>query len=180
VVGTIGRLNEQKGHRYLVEAAATLLPSRPKAHVVIVGDGDQRDALKAQAAALGIAARVTLAGHRADVPALLGAIDVFAISSTYEGTPLALFEAMAAGKAIVSTAVDGCREVLEDGVTALLVPPRDGASLAAALGRVVDDAALRRSLADNARKASTRYDIRTCVAGMEALYDEVLAERGLA
>lgn len=180
VVGSIGRLNEQKGHRYLVEAAATLLPSRPKAHVVIVGDGDQMPALKAQAAALGIASRVTFAGHRADVPALLGAIDVFAISSTYEGTPLALFEAMAAGKAIVSTAVDGCREVLEDGVTALLVPPRDGAALAAALGRVVDDAALRRALADNAAKASTRYDIRTCVAGMEALYDEVLAERGLA
>jgi glycosyltransferase involved in cell wall biosynthesis len=180
VVGTIGRWNEQKGHRYLVEAAAALLPSRPKAHVVIVGDGDQMDALKAQAASRGLGARITFAGHRADVPALLGAIDVFAISSTYEGTPLALFEAMAAGKAIVSTAVDGCREVLEDGVTALLVPPRDGAALAAALGRVVDDAALRLSLADNARKASTRYDIRTCVAGMEALYDEVLAERGLA
>jgi glycosyltransferase involved in cell wall biosynthesis len=180
VVGTIGRLNEQKGHRYLVEAAAALLPSRPGAHVVIVGDGDQMGALKAQAAALGITSRVTFAGHRADVPALLGAIDVFAISSTYEGTPLALFEAMAAGKAIVSTAVDGCREVLEDGVTALLVPPRGGAALATALGRVADDAALRRTLADNARKASTRYDIRTCVAGMEALYDEVLAERGLA
>ena len=180
VVGTIGRLSEQKGHRYLVEAAAALLSSRPNVQVVIVGDGDQMDALKAQAVALGVSGRVTFAGHRTDVPALLGAIDVFAISSTYEGTPLALFEAMAAGKAIVSTAVDGCREVLEDGVTALLVPPRDGAALAAALGRVVDDAALRRSLADNAREASTRYDIRTCVAGMEALYDEVLAERGLA
>jgi glycosyltransferase involved in cell wall biosynthesis len=180
LVGTIGRLSEQKGHRYLVEAAAALLPIRPQAHLVIVGDGDQMESLRAQAAALGIASRVTLAGHRADVPALLGAIDIFAISSTYEGTPLALFEAMAAGKAIVSTAVDGCREVLEDGVTALLVPPRDPAALAAALGRVADDASLRRSLALNARRASTRYDIRACVAGMEALYDEVLAERGLA
>ncbi len=178
LVGTIGRLSEQKGHRYLVEAAAALLARRPKAHLLIVGDGDQMDALKTQAAVLGIASRVTLAGHREDVPALLGAIDVFAISSTYEGTPLALFEAMAAGKAIVSTAVDGCREVLEDGVTALLVPPRDPPALAAAVGRVMDDATLRRSLAGNARAASTRYDIRTCVAGMEALYDEVLAERG--
>jgi len=179
VVGTIGRLSEQKGHRDLVEAAAGLLAGRPKVQLVIVGDGDKMNALKTQAAVLGIASRVTFAGHRADVPALLGAIDVFAISSTYEGTPLALFEAMAAGKAIVSTAVDGCREVLEDGVTALLVPPRDPPALAAALGRLVDDATLRRSLAGNARAASTRYDIRTCVAGMEALYDEVLAERGL-
>src|SRR4029077_17140591 len=132
-------------------AAAALIPSRPKAHVVIVGDGDQMDALKAQAAALGLAPRITFAGHPADRPALLGAIDVFAISSTYEGTPLALFEAMAAGKAIVSTAVDGCREVLEDGVTALLVPPRDPAGLATALGRLVDDALFRRALADRAR-----------------------------
>jgi len=180
VVGTIGRLSEQKGHRYLIEAAPALLGPRPSAHLLIVGDGDQMPALQAQAAALGVAARVTFAGHRTDVPGLLGALDVFAISSTYEGTPLALFEAMAAGKAIVSTAVDGCREVLEDGLTGLLVPPRDPAALATALGRVLDDALLRRSLADEARRASTRYDIRSCVAAMEALYDEVLAERGLA
>jgi len=93
------------------------------------------------------------------VPALLGALDLFCISSTYEGTPLALFEAMAAGKAIVSTAVDGCREVLEDGVTGLLVPPRDAAALAAALLRALDDTELRASLAKRAREASARYDI---------------------
>jgi glycosyltransferase involved in cell wall biosynthesis len=180
VAGTIGRLSEQKGHRYLVEALPALLASRPKAHLLIVGDGDRMEALKAQAAALGVGARITFAGHREDVRALLGALDVFCISSTYEGTPLALFEAMAAGRAIVSTAVDGCREVLEDGVTGLLVPPRDPAALAAAIGRALDDAALRRSLGENARAASTGYDIRACVTQMEGLYDEVLAERGLA
>ena len=178
LVGTIGRLSEQKGHRFLVEAAPALLASRPRAHVLVVGDGDRMDALKAQAASLGVAALITFAGHRSDVPALLGAIDVFCISSTYEGTPLALFEAMAAGKAIVSTAVDGCREVLEDGRTGLLVPPRDAGALGAALGRALDDPALRALLARNARAASARYDIRACVAAMEALYDEVLAERG--
>jgi glycosyltransferase involved in cell wall biosynthesis len=179
VAGSIGRLSEQKGHRYLVDAAPALLASRPAAHLLIVGDGDRMEPLKAQAAALGVASRITFAGHREDVRALLGALDVFCISSTYEGTPLALFEAMAAGRAIVSTAVDGCREVLDDGVTGLLVPPRDPAALAAAIGRVLDDAGLRRSLGDNARAASTRYDIRACVTAMEALYDEVLAERAL-
>jgi glycosyltransferase involved in cell wall biosynthesis len=84
---------------------------------------------------------------------------------------------MAAGKAIVSTAVDGCQEVLEDGVTGLLVPPADPAALGQALARVAQDASLRRSLAEAARAASTRYDIRECVRQMEALYDEVLAER---
>ena len=118
------------------------------------------------------------AGHRADIPAVLGAIDVLCISSTYEGTPLALFEAMASGKAIVSTAVDGCREVLEDGKTGLLVPPREPAALAAALIRVLGDASLLSALSRGAREASVRYDIQECVRQMEAIYDEVLNERG--
>jgi glycosyltransferase involved in cell wall biosynthesis len=111
------------------------------------------------------------------VPALLGALDVCCTSSTYEGTPLALFEAMAAGKAIVSTSVDGCREVLEDGVTGLLVPPADPEALSSALLRCLDDPALRASLAKRAREASARYDIAACVAQMQDLYDEVLAEK---
>src|SRR5262249_24734409 len=105
VVGTIGRLSLQKGHLHLVEAAARVLGRRKKdVRFLVAGDGDRMDALRAQAAGLGIADRVVFAGHRTDVREVLGAIDVFAISSLYEGTPLALFEAMAAGKAIVSTA----------------------------------------------------------------------------
>src|SRR5437899_2898369 len=141
VVGSIGRLSEQKGHRYLLDAAARVLPERADTRFLIAGDGDQMEPLRRQAETLGIASSVVFAGHRPDVPALLGAIDVFCISSIYEGTPLALFEAMAAGKAIVSTAVDGCREVLEDGVTGLLVASRDPDALAVALVRVLDDGA---------------------------------------
>ena len=177
LVGSISRLSEQKGHRYLLDAATRVVARRKDARFLIVGDGDQMESLRRQAEALGIAASVVFAGHRTDVPALLGALDVFCISSTYEGTPLALFEAMAAGKAIVSTAVDGCREVLEDGVTGLLVPPRDPEALSSALLRCVDDAALRASLARRAREASARYDIAACVAQMQDLYDEVLAEK---
>ena len=176
VIGCIARLSEQKGHRYLLDAAAIVLARRPDARVLVVGDGDLAQPLRAQAAALGIADRVLFAGHRADVRDLLGALDVFCISSTYEGTPLSLFEAMAAGKTIVSTAVDGCREVLEDGITGLLVPPRDPPALAAALLRVLDHSDLARGLADSARAASTRYDARECVRRIEALYDEVIAE----
>jgi glycosyltransferase involved in cell wall biosynthesis len=178
VVGAVGRLNEQKGHRYLLDAAATVLARRPSVRLLIVGDGDLDIPLREQARALGIAGRVVFAGHRADIPDVLGAIDVLCISSLYEGTPLALFEAMASGKTIVSTAVDGCREVLEDGVSALLVPPRDAAGLAAALVRTLDEPDLRADLARAARRASTPYDIRECVGKMEALYDEVLAETG--
>ena len=109
--------------------------------------------------------------------ALLGASDVFCISSNYEGTPLTLFEAMASARAIVSTSVDGCREVLEEGVSGLLVPPQDPEALAMALQRVLQDPTLRQRLAAGARAASLQYDIARCVERMQDLYDEVLAER---
>jgi glycosyltransferase involved in cell wall biosynthesis len=176
VVGAVARLSPQKGHRYLLDAAARVLRVRPEARFLLAGDGDQEAALRRQAAELGIAAAVVFAGHRSDVPALLGAMDVVCISSTYEGTPLSLFEAMASAKAIVATAVDGCREVLEHGVSALLVPPREPMPLAEALLRVLGDPALRASLAAGARAASRRYDVGACVRQMEGLYDEALAE----
>jgi len=174
VVGTIGRLSLQKGHRFLVEAAARVRARRrDDVRFLIAGDGDRIDALRGQAADLGITDTLVFAGHRTDVRELLGAIDVFAISSLYEGTPLALFEAMAAGKTIVSTAVDGCREVLEDGVTGLLVPAGDAESLAGAIERLLDDAGLRQALAAKAHEASRRYDVRSCVEAMQQVYEEV-------
>jgi len=178
VVGSIGRLNAQKGHRFLIDAAAPLCRRQGDLRVLIVGDGDLMEDLRGHAAELGVADRVVFTGHRTDVPDLLAALDVFCISSLYEGTPLALFEAMAAGRAVVSTAVDGCREVLEDGVTGLLVPPGDDAALGAALDRVLGDAGLREALGRRAFEASRAYDVRSCVEQMEALYDEVLGERG--
>jgi glycosyltransferase involved in cell wall biosynthesis len=175
VVGTVGRLSAQKGHRFLLEAAARLAAHREDVRFLVVGDGDLMDDLRRRAARLGIERRVSFAGHRTDVRDVLGTIDVFCLSSLYEGTPLALFEAMAAGKAIVSTAVDGCREVLEEGVTGLLVPPADPDALASALGRVLADTALRRSLAGKALEASRRFDVRACVESIETLYDALLA-----
>jgi len=175
VVGAIGRLNTQKGHTYLLEAAPRILQADGRTFFLIVGDGDLMDPLRQQARALGLGDRVRFAGHRSDVPDVLGAIDVLAIPSLYEGTPLALFEAMAAGKAIVSSAVDGCAEVLEHGRTALLVPPRDKDALAAAIGTLLGDPDQRRALSEAARAASRAYDIATCVARMQDLYDEVLA-----
>jgi glycosyltransferase involved in cell wall biosynthesis len=175
VVGTIGRLNAQKGHAHLLDAAARVLASQPDGRFLLAGDGDLLEPLRAQAARLGIAERVVFAGHRTDVPDLLGAIDVFCLSSLYEGTPLALFEAMAAGKAIVSTAVDGCREVIEDGRTGLLVRPADPAALAGALEALLCSPERRDALAREALTASRRYDVRECVRQMQSLYDELLA-----
>jgi glycosyltransferase involved in cell wall biosynthesis len=176
VFGTIGRLSAQKGHAYLLDAARNVLATHASARLLVVGDGDLMASLREQAHAFGIADRTVFAGHRGDVPDLLGVLDIFCISSLYEGTPLALFEAMAAGKAIVSTAVDGCREVLTDGETGLLVPPADKAALAMALSRLLGDAKLRVALSIRAREASRLYDVRACVEAMQALYDDVLRE----
>jgi glycosyltransferase involved in cell wall biosynthesis len=176
-VGTIGRLSAQKGQRDLLDAAAQVTSEFSDVRFVLVGDGDLRPDLEARAAALGLGDHIVFAGHRSDIPAVLAALDVVCISSTYEGTPLALFEAMAAAKPIVSTAVDGCREVLDHERTGLLTPPRDPDALARALVRVRRDAGLRARLGTAAAAESARYDIAECVRRIEDLYDEVLAER---
>jgi glycosyltransferase involved in cell wall biosynthesis len=180
VIGTIGRLNEQKGHRYLIEAAPEVLRQHEAARFLVVGDGNLSEPLRAQARALGLEDRVIFAGHRADVPEVLGAIDVVCLPSLYEGTPLALFEAMAAARAIVASAVDGCAEILEDGTTGILVPPRDAMALGRALSRVLADRSLLGRLGAAAQRASREFDIDRTVRRIEDLYLEVLAERRLS
>lgn len=174
VITTIGRLNAQKGHDTLIAAAGLVIARVPAARFLIAGDGDLLEALKAQAKALGVPESIVFAGHRKDVPALLSATDVLCISSNYEGTPLVLFEAMAAGKAIVATAVDGCREVIQDKKTGLLVPPKDPEKLGDALLRVLDDPALRTKLERGAHVASKKYDVSECMRAMQQIYDDLL------
>jgi glycosyltransferase involved in cell wall biosynthesis len=178
LITTIGRLNTQKGHQTLIAAAARVASRFPAVRFLIAGDGDLLASLRTQAASLAISQAIVFVGHRTDVPALLAATDVFCISSNYEGTPLVLFEAMAGGKAIVSTAVDGCREVIEEGRTGLLVPPKDPEALARALSTVLGDSSMRSSLGLAAREASRRYDLRECVRAMERIYDALLAPEG--
>jgi glycosyltransferase involved in cell wall biosynthesis len=177
VVGTLTRLHDSKGNEYLVDAARRVLDARPQAKFYLFGEGPLRPELEAQARALKLGDRFVFAGFVKDVARVLAAFDLSVFPSLWEGTPLTLFEAMAAGKAIVATSVDGCREVLEHGRTGLLVPPRDAGALAAALVRVLGEPGLRAALSAAAREASARYDIGACVGQMEALYDEVLAER---
>jgi len=177
VITTIGRLNAQKGHDTLISAAALVIARHPEVRFLIVGDGDLLAPLEAQASTLGISEQMVFAGHRKDVPEILAATDVLCISSNYEGTPLVLFEAMAAGKAVVSTAVDGCREVIQDKRTGLLVPPKDPEKLGEALLKVIDDVPLRARLEKAAQAASKRYDISECMRLMQQIYDDVLREK---
>ncbi len=177
VITTIGRLNAQKGHDILITAASMVVAQHPEARFLIAGDGDLLESLKTQAATLGISEQVVFAGHRKDVPEILAATDVLCISSNYEGTPLVLFEAMAAAKAVVSTAVDGCREVIQDKRNGLLVPPKDPDALAKALVTVIEDIPLRARLEKAAQISSKRYDINECMRLMQQIYDDLLGPR---
>lgn len=174
VITTIGRLNAQKGHDTLIAAAALVVAKVPDARFLIAGDGDLLEPLKAHAARLGISESIVFAGHRRDIPAILAATDVLCISSNYEGTPLVLFEAMAAGKAVVSTAVDGCREVLQDRKTGMLVPAGNPGKLGEALTAVIQDVPLRARLEKGAAIAAKRYDISECMRHMQQIYDDLL------
>jgi len=173
LVLTPARLNAQKGHGVLLEAIAEV----PDALFLLAGDGPERGALEARAAELGVAERVRFLGRREDVPQLLAACDVFALPSLYEGSSLAVLEAMAAGTAIVSSAIGGTEELIEDGRSGLLVAPGDAPALAAALRRVLGDPALREGMAARARErvdAGLRRE-QNAVRAAE-IYRELLGE----
>jgi glycosyltransferase involved in cell wall biosynthesis len=176
VVGTVTRLHESKGNAYLVEAARLVLDVRPQARFVLIGEGPLRAELEARAAALGLGDRFRFLGFVKDVPAALAAFDLAVFPSLWEGTPLTVFEAMAAGRPIVATDADGLAEVLRDGQNAALVPRRDAPALARQIVRLIDDPSERARLAAASRQLASQYDIGAFVRKMERLYDVLVRE----
>ena len=179
IVGIVATLRSWKGHRHLLDAIARLADRR--ALLVVVGDGPQREALDRHVAALGLGARVRLAGQQRDVAPWLAALDVFALPSTAnEGVPQALLQAMFSGIACVTTTAGAIPEVARDGDTALVVPPGDPDVLAHAIDRLLADPALRKRLADAARAfVAPRFGLPTMLDRMEAAFRRALADRGV-
>ena len=176
VVGAIGRLDPQKGYRYLIPAFAQVARESPDAELVIAGDGPERRRIRELADGAGCADRVHLVGRRTDVPDLLHAFDVFVMPSLYEGLPLALIEAMAAGVPVVASAVDSVPEVLgagaADGRLGRLVPPAQPGKLAEALRDTLDHPDPERT--DRARdRARSNFDVRIMVERYAELYDSI-------
>lgn len=130
---TVARLDPQKGHATLLDALVRL----PEVHLVLAGTGPERGALEALASILGVADRVTFLGERDDVRTLLRWADVVVLPSHYEGLPLALLEALHAGRPVVATAIGGIEDVVTDGVTGRLVPPGEATALAVAVADVL-------------------------------------------
>lgn len=146
VIGTVGRLVERKGTRFLIEAISVLRKRRADLTLAVVGDGPLKEGLQQLAASRGIAGKVRFLGFRRDLRYILQAIDLFALPSLKEGLPIALLIAMAEGRPVVASSVDGIPTFVRDGRTGLLVPPGNSVRLAEALGRLLDDRALASQL----------------------------------
>lgn len=175
VIGVIGRLEEQKGHTYALEAFREVAAEFPGARLAFVGDGSLRRELQARACALGLRSQVLFMGFRADVPRLIDAIDLLALPSLYEGMPLTAIEGSAMAKPVVATWVDGTCEVVRNGVTGRLVPPANPAALAAAmLGILRNPMAARRMGEAGRQHVLARFDIGRQVEATAAVYRQVL------
>jgi glycosyltransferase involved in cell wall biosynthesis len=177
LVGEVARLCDVKGQRELIAALAEV----PDARLVLVGDdleqgGAFRDALEREAGRAGVRDRVVFTGPRPDARALIGELDVLALPSWTEGLPLVVLEAMASARPVVATPVGGTPELVEDGETGLLVPPRDPGALAAALRRLLADADLRRRLGEaGERRVRERFSLDAMTGRVLAIYDEIVA-----
>lgn len=168
IIGTVGRLAPEKNQKLLIEAALPLLG--PGAHLVIVGDGPEREALE-KAIPDSVRSFVHLVGARDDIPALLSAFDLFVLSSRTEGLPLVVPEAMAVGLPVIATNVGGLSTVVRQHQTGLLVPSGDKCSLSAAIEMLLHDDERRRELGREAAiDASRRFGLERVVDAYEALY----------
>jgi glycosyltransferase involved in cell wall biosynthesis len=159
LVGMISVLRSWKGHATFLEAAAKVLEAYgAPVHFVIAGDGPGREDLTQKIAQAPWKGRVTLLGHRTDVPDVLAALDVLVLPSyAHEGIPQIILQAQAMGRAVVATTVGGIPEVVEDGVNGLLVPPQDPAALAEKIELLLNDPALRERLGRAAREGIERH-----------------------
>jgi glycosyltransferase involved in cell wall biosynthesis len=177
LVATAGRLTEQKGHRYLIEAATDVVSSYPDTHFLFAGVGELAEGLRAQAQKAGLSENVHFLGIRSDIPDLLAAIDVFVLPSLWEGLSLALLEAMAAGKPIVATAVSGTTQAMIPGQTGLVVPPRDGRALAEAILEFLSDPAQAQAMGQAAQKhVISNFSAQKQAEEHLALYRRLLAQ----
>jgi L-malate glycosyltransferase len=176
-LGCVARLEEQKGHRFLLEALRMLNDPRhgaPRFRALLVGDGRLRAELEQRAGALGVAEWTQFLGTRHDVPEILKALDLCVMPSLWEGLSVAMLEAMAAGLPLVISDVSGVSQVIGDNRYGLKVPAGDARALADAIAGLAADPARRRALGAAAReRVLARFSAQAMLASLSRLYDEV-------
>ena len=170
VIGHIGSFRPQKNHARLIEAARQVVDQCPKAHFLLIGDGPLRPKITQQIEQTGLAAQVTLAGLRSDVPRLLGAMDLLALPSVSEGLPLVLIEAQCAGVPVFASAIPPAREAVAPVFHKYLRNPYDVSGLAEGMLLLLDDAGHDRALSEQARAFGSRFTMETSVQAMLATW----------
>jgi glycosyltransferase involved in cell wall biosynthesis len=178
VVGNVGALVAQKGQHHLIDAAAIVVKRIPDVRFVILGEGELRPQLEEQIRRKHLERHVFLAGFRPDALELIKGFDLFALSSLHEGLCTSLVDAMAASRAAVATRVGGVPEVMVDGGTGFLVPPRDHEAMAEKIVQLLKDDALRARMGEAAlRRARERFTVEHMVMGTVAAYETLVAAK---
>ncbi|HEY8846677.1 MAG TPA: glycosyltransferase [Candidatus Limnocylindrales bacterium] len=173
IVGVVARLEPEKGHQTLIEAWPQVLRKVPGAYLLIVGEGSRRDFLEQWAAAHKVAHRVVFTGRRDDIPAVTAALDVAVLPSWREAQGLSILEAMALSRPVVASDVGGIPEMVEDGVTGLLVQHDNPIALADAIVRLLTDHAFADTIARAGHDlVHDRFCIELMVKSIEQIYDE--------
>ena len=174
VVGNVGALVPHKGQKHLIEAAALVVRQVPDARFVIAGEGELRQSLEHQIKHLGLEKHVMLAGFRPDVLSVHKAFDIFVMSSVTEGLGTSILDAMACGRPVVGTAAGGIPEVVKDGETGILVPPRDHEAMADAIVKLLKDEPLRKRMgAAGLSLANARFSAERMVQDTLRIYERV-------
>jgi glycosyltransferase involved in cell wall biosynthesis len=177
VVGSIGRLSPPKCPEVAVAAFAQVAVQLPSAHLVIVGDGWQRAGVEVEIGRLGLASRVHMLGLRMDVPQLLRAFDVFLLTSSHEGLPRTIPQAMAAGLPVVATRVGGVPNAVVEGETGWLTSPGDAGAMAERVLALARDPEAARSMGDAGRARVDEFSADRMARQLEQLYDRLVRDR---
>jgi glycosyltransferase involved in cell wall biosynthesis len=179
LIGIVGRLAPIKAHEVFLDAARQVARALPSACFLVIGDGERHTELVAMAERAGLAKRVRFLGWRRDLDRIYADLDVVALSSRNEGSPVVLIEALAAARPVVATAVGGVPEVVVHGETGLTVPPSDPGKLAEGMLRLLRDRSLAERLGQAGRRhVYPRYDSSRLIDDMRSLYWRELAARG--
>jgi glycosyltransferase involved in cell wall biosynthesis len=175
VVGVVGNLYPVKGHQYLIEAIPSILKTCPNTSFLFAGRGQLEAQLKSQVSRLGLDDRVHFLGLRQDIAQILALLDVFVLPSLSEGLSMAILEAMMAGKAVVATAVGGNPELVLNGKSGFLVPPRDSQALATSVTTLLINRQQAAQFAEEGRRrAEGQFSLATMVNTYQNLYEERL------
>lgn len=178
IVGFIGRLAIEKGLSFLLQAFPKVITVFPDVKFLIVGDGSLRVELESLAERLNTHDNCIFTGFRKDIPNILSAIDIFTMSSLFEGMPMVILEAMASSKPVISTDVGGISELVVDGETGILVPPQDPDALAEAIITLLKDKQKAKQMGIAGRKRVEEYfDVKVMVRRTEEVYEELIKEK---